>query len=540
MDTQLSIKHHQLTDIGYYAVFRKRVDDFYSRIRLRIDTDGPADWLGGLTEGEITLAVMQRIALITIHKNEFKKAIAHYQLTGKKIWFPISIQWQAELVDLNLEFNKIICHVLYFLASLGYFLKSIVISLTELNIHRCGVDCRNSSLGNQFFFSGLVPANFPSLDNCEYNLANWLSKLPKPPSKIYHDCKNQKGTFTLNQSTFIFCNRPFKRSALSKNFRLHFRFLKFLICGNRKKSIGFGQRLIISKDLFRALYWDFNAGLDSPVSIFFQSTVLVAKPLWAVAAEKSGIEVVLFHYAIASEPTIGSNPIIQDGIWQLNSWNTAWVVDKQQIAEIALSTAYPPTEYIEMGVPFWGGSAKLQKIRGLHPIVSVFDTNINPDSKFSAGKLDEMGWNNSELEFEFIRIVLQAAEGYSLTIAHKKKRRATDELALFRQQKTNELFEKYPTTYVVIDESVSSDFLISISEMVISKPVSTTAIAAKLMSINSLFLDPTGNIDSKDPSLRNLEIVSTMEELKIIFAKHFKPVTSESSISLRNNLFGPE
>ena len=524
MDAKLSSKHHELTDTGYYAVFRKRLDEFYSRIRISIRTDEHADLLGNLTAGEITLAAVQRQALITIHKNSFKKAIAYHLLTGKRIWFPISIEWQTDLVNLDLEFNRKVCHVLYFFASLGYFIKAIVTSFSDLFLHRCGAQCRDSSMGSQVIFSGLTPANFPSIDNREYTLVNWLSSSQIPLSNFYHDCKNQKIKLLLNQSSFIYCNRPFKRVALHENFRCWFRFLKFLFCGTRKKSIGFGQRLIIAKDLHRALHWDFSEGTNSSVSIYFQSTMLVAKPLWAVAAEKSGIEVVLFHYAIGSEPTMGSNPIIQDGIWQLNTWNTAWVVDKQQIDEISLSTNYPPTSFTEIGVPFWGGSGKLDQIPESIPIVSLFDTYITADSKFSASKLDELGWNERGLELDFARIVLQAAEGFQLTIAHKKKRSVLDNFSSYREQQTTELLNKYPVNYVVIDESVSSDLLISKSAMVISKPVSTTAIAAKMMSIYSIFLDPTGHIHAEDSSLRNLEIISTVEELRFIFAKHFRTI----------------
>jgi polysaccharide biosynthesis PFTS motif protein len=252
--------------------------------------------------------------------------------------------------------------------------------------------------------------------------------------------------------------------------------------------------------------------------------VLIAKPLWAIAAEKSGVEVVLFHYAIGSEPTTGSNPIIQDGIWQLNTWNSAWVVDEQQIAEISLSTAYPPTKFRKVGVPFWGGSGNLKGITELIPIVSVFDTYISANNKFSAGKLDELGWNNRELELEFIKIILEAAEGFKLIIAHKKKRAANDRFTSVREAETSALLKKYPNSYLVIDESVSSDFLISKSSMVISKPVSTTAVAAKLMSIESVFLDPTCRIHHQDLSLRNIEIVNSVEELRAIFAVHFSRV----------------
>lgn len=524
MDIELSNKHHELTDTGFYAIFRKRLDDFYSRIRIRIETDDLVDLLGDLTAEEITLAAVQRQALITIHKNTFKKAIAYYLLTGKRIWFPVSNEWQTELADLDLQFNNKVCHVLYFLTSLGYFLKSIFTSLSDFCLHRCGAECENSTVRSKVFFSGLTPANFPSIDNRNYNLVHWLSEFLIPPTNIYHDCIAQKNSLSLNQSTFIFCNKPFNSSNRSKNLKCWFIFINFLIRGTREKSVGFSQRLIVSKELLRALCWDFSAGLDSHVSVFFQSTVLVAKPLWAIAAEKSGVEVVLFHYAIGSEPTTGSNPIIQDGIWQLNTWKAAWVVDDQQIAEISLSTAYPPTKYRKVGVPFWGGSGNLKGITGLIPIVSLFDTNILADSKFSAGKLDELGWNDRGLELDFVRIVLQAAEGFQLTIAHKKKRSVLDDFSSYREQQTKELLNRYPENYLVIDESVSSDLLISKSAMVISKPVSTTAIAAKMMSIYSIFLDPTGRIHADDSSLRNLEIISTVEELRAIFAKHFRTI----------------
>jgi polysaccharide biosynthesis PFTS motif protein len=286
--------------------------------------------------------------------------------------------------------------------------------------------------------------------------------------------------------------------------------------------VKFWERLVVFNDLLTALLVYRNSKQQIFSRIFFQSTVLVSKPLWAVTAEKFGTEVIIFHYAIASEPTLGSNPVIQDGIWQLNSWNSAWVVDEQQVTEIALSTAYPPTDYFEIGVPFWGGEGDLHELPKDFPIVSVFDTDISAGTKFSAGKLDELGWNERSLEVEFIKIILEAASSFKVTIAHKKKRAIQDEFSSLRKTETMRLLELYSSHYHVVDSLHSSDLLISKSAMVISKPVSTTAVAAKLMGIESIFLDPPGNIHFEDPSLRNLKILRNVAELKAVFAQHFE------------------
>lgn len=522
LDKKLGLKHRELIASGYYVAFRETLNSFYLHLRSETILSNQDCRLGNLTADEIKLATIQKLALATIHRNSFKKVIAYHHLSGKKVWFPVSIVWQRELTKLGLEFNRFFCHFLYLLTSVAIFLKTSVKFIADYASNGCKGNSLTLEPGDRIYFSGLNSANFPTKNNLTFNLTTWLGSHLKEHSTVYHDCKIQSETIEIAGHSFVYQRLPFQGVTNVNCVPICFDLLGYLFSRKDKYKIDFWQRLMVLGDLFAAILISRNPNQQNYSRIFFQSTVLVAKPLWASAAEKLGSEVILLHYAIASEPTLDSNPIIQDGIWQLNSWNSAWVVDGQQVTEISLSTAFPPSNYFEIGVPFWGGEGDLRELPKDFPIISVFDTDISAGTKFSAGKLDELGWNDRSLEVEFIEIILEAASSFKVTIAHKKKRATQDEFSRLRKTETLRLLELYSSHYQVVDGFHSSDLLISKSAMVISKPISTTAVAAKLMGIESIFLDPPGNIHPEDPSLRNLKILRNVAELKAVFAQHFE------------------
>jgi polysaccharide biosynthesis PFTS motif protein len=57
--------------------------------------------------------------------------------------------------------------------------------------------------------------------------------------------------------------------------------------------------------------------------------------------------------------------------------------------------------------------------------------------------------------------------------------------------------------------------MIEISSLVVSKPISTTAILANQLNVPSIILDPTRNVRADDPGLRKCQLAYDYEDLKV-------------------------
>jgi polysaccharide biosynthesis PFTS motif protein len=270
-------------------------------------------------------------------------------------------------------------------------------------------------------------------------------------------------------------------------------------------------------DLVMAVRIHFRSSQSEIDIALFPNTVVVERPLWSIALERSGTKIVLVHYSASAEPLEIDSERIVDGIWNLSSWTHTWIVDTYQESQMRSISEFTADKFEVVGVPFWTGRKLDASFFIGGPWVSVFDTTIRSNLVFSASSIDDLGWNNSELEEEFIRIVLEAAVPLNLKILHKKKRRVSETNQLDFDRTARILKAEFGVFYTVVDENVAPESLIENSSFVVSKPISTIAFSAAQHGVPAIILDPTGNIRRDDPGLRNIPVARHSSELTAFF-----------------------
>jgi polysaccharide biosynthesis PFTS motif protein len=122
--------------------------------------------------------------------------------------------------------------------------------------------------------------------------------------------------------------------------------------------------------------------------------------------------------------------------------------------------------------------------------------------------------------FEALNKVAQA-KGINIFVVKKNKRIYTP-TTRWPVIIESEMFRKTPAglVFLPLNGNFPIEMLLQKASVVISLPITTPGIAAKIAGIPSCYLDPLGNVDKTDPSLRNIPIFSESTELEFWLATH--------------------
>jgi polysaccharide biosynthesis PFTS motif protein len=513
-------KHSQLVTNRFYVDFREVVDKICSDIRREIDNDRIEYFHYQITNRDVALATYQKLVLRTINSLNFKRAIAHALFHDIKIWFPLDKSWQNQLSTLGLRFNGRICDLMYYFLRLATAIKSLS-SLFESEIHQLmrhrapKVGARvEGTFSLEVFLSGFDESNFPDQVFPSHNFFDWLQQRFDVGTQFVHDCEPfaEKGHMVRN---LRFQRSIVNSGKLSTIFESYFRLFFLLTRVFVRRSSYFLDFAGLVDEILIVLRIEQQSLESRYKSIFFPSTMLCVKPLWAVAIEKMGVEVVSVHYTAMAEPLGRGVGRVTDGIWHLSNWGNSWVVDSVQVNQMKLTSPHSSLNFSIVGVPYWTGRATIPLPKQSRTYLSAFDTHIRANQVFSAGVLDEMGWNNHELETTFIEIILQVALELDITVLHKRKRRVSVEHINRLEMLRTRLKSEFGNIYLPLDEDISAYSMIEISSLVVSKPISTTAILANQLNVPSIILDPTRNVRADDPGLRKCQLAYDYEDLKV-------------------------
>lgn len=508
--SSVSEMHSRLIRSGFYRNFRQMMNDVYLQERKSIEAQNFKFKLGQISLQDFQLVIIQKTVLITVHDNKFKNAIAYSKAWNTPIIYPISYKMQRNMRKIDLKFNRHFCHFIY-LGMIFFTTLYRTVKVLRITNNECSVE---KATENLVWIDGLLGANFPNDENPDLNLITWLCRKIDSPTIFMHSCSDFKSTIQIDNHSVCYSPSPFSQRGIFLKLKVVVKSLQDLTRIYISNSTVNLDAMIVFPELMM-----YHFARESKVKykkVLCLSTRLVAKPLWCTFAESYGTQVLLLNYAIAAEPTLPLKPITQDGLWQLCTWNDSLVIDSQQIRDFSTLTNYPPSTFFVTGVPHWGGKSS-SKIPNSKPLVSVFDTGIQTNFTFSAGILDELGWDDFNLEFKFIQMVLRALEPFDVVVAHKRKRAVRDFNSKEREHNLAKLSKDYKDKYIFIPEEVSADYLIQRSEAVVSKPISTTAISAVSQNKFSIFLDPTGTILISDPALRGIPIISSQSDLNEFF-----------------------
>jgi polysaccharide biosynthesis PFTS motif protein len=145
--------------------------------------------------------------------------------------------------------------------------------------------------------------------------------------------------------------------------------------------------------------------------------------------------------------------------------------------------------------------------------VVFFDNNIVSE-KFNFGTLASIGYDKVEFQVNYLRTVIEIAIESKLSLVYKIKRPSSQKLPTEFKQFLQDMKIKHSRNFIIVESDISPQALIENATAVICKPLSTTALIAKHNSSKVVFFDPTGRIMKNDPSLRGLEIITSVKELK--------------------------
>jgi hypothetical protein len=509
LETAIQSEHAKLIASGYYRNFRQVME---KRI------------VAGLTARDIKLGASQKFMLRTLQTSSFKKAIAYSKLTKTTLWFPVSRESQLDLQGLKVDFNPIVCTCLYGIFKVLLSVRSFAKACANqfylfLSFNKRKKDTASpTSFCSPVFLGGFLPLNFPSQGYESLTFFEWLQNKLGGNHLYLHDCRTLR---LFGQS-----NPPhelrYSPNAISiGSIPTEIQVLNHLMVASFKSifitRVSIFDFLTQIDDLVKAV----RIHLMSPESVvdlaLFPNTVVVERPLWSITLERKGKKVVLFHYSASAEPLEIDSERIVDGIWNLSSWTLAWIVDAYQEAQMRAISEFTATEFEVVGVPYWSGRKLDASFFNGGPWVSVFDTTIRSNLVFSASSIDDLGWNNSELEEKFIRLILEAAVPLNLKVLHKKKRRVSETNQLDFDRTAETLKDEFGDFYTVVDENVAPESLIENSSFVVSKPISTIAFSATQYGVPAIILDPTGKLRRDDPGLRNLPVAQQSAELAAFF-----------------------
>jgi len=427
LEVELQSEHAKLISSGYYRNFRQVMETFYLELRLDLDRSSQNLFAAGLSASEIKLGAAQKSMVRTLQANNFKQAIVYSKLTNTNLWFPVSRKSRSKLTELKIDFSPFACSILHEIYKFLFVARSIqkvctnYLFLIHKFIRHEKAQSFSFSSEKLCYLSGLSPSNFPNDKFVSYNFQEWVQNKLGSNTLFFHDCSNLD-TLTIPDAFPRVQYNPVVTSVgpLFTEIQIVFKIFILIVKSIFSTKVSVFEILSQIDEIsisIRVHSKSFEADIDFAL---FPNTVIVVRPLWSINLERSGSRVVLVHYSASAEPIeIGSMRVV-DGVWNLSSWSSTWVVDTHQEDQMRSISQFAPTEFEVVGVPYWSGR-KLEPLSFVDgPWVSVFDTTIRSNLVFSASSIDDLGWNNSHLEEQFIRLVLEAAVPLNLKILHKK------------------------------------------------------------------------------------------------------------------------
>jgi len=452
----------------------------------------------------------------------FNRAIANYYISESNLIFPLNKEWQNIFTKYEIKINRNACSflwksykaILIIKSSITYFKFLLTSILGKLNQSK-KVNIKNENSMNVYFYD-ISERNLPNLTNDIYekNIITWYKKnvLKDNEIHVYHNVKNFSNEdnfdlgymFTYNKSLFF---QPDIFAELKNLFWLVYFFLKNIINPSVRLSLVVNFNEILKAKGINKLIDNFELN-----AVVFNNSIGSIKPLWAVVLERSNVRIDYCFYSCNSEPLDIDGNLPVDGIWALAIWNIYYLCDEYQKLELQKRLLYKPSKIYFESIPWWT-DINLTIPLLTKKSICLFDTVLHKEL-FTLGVLNQFGWAKPEVASLYLQIVLEVANDLGLEVIYKIKRFKNSN---HRNEKhwnaILELMEVYKNIIIEVDDRISAERLILSSSVIISKPLSTTALIAKYLNKPTVYLDPTKMIDKADPALRNIIIVSTKQEL---------------------------
>lgn len=164
-----------------------------------------------------------------------------------------------------------------------------------------------------------------------------------------------------------------------------------------------------------------------------------------------------------------------------------------------------------MGHP-WRSDLILDLPKDSRTRIAAFDYEAL-NGLFGFGTIHDVGYYDQRKEIEFLSDLVLVAANLEVLILHKPKRNIPIHKRTKEYSELLEKLELHPN-YQIINSEVSPHRLIQESHLVISLPLTSTALIAKSLGKVSLFYDPIGKMEHNDDSLRGIPLIQSRKLLE--------------------------
>ncbi len=515
-DSKLEIHHIALLRSLHYQRFREAIFEACSQTRHELLQSNSELLLYDLSSYEIKLSVYQRYALTLLDNIKFRKILVLGSLQNRTVFFPLPKQWVQAFANQGFRISQNSSQASWRLFQFAYLIKNILDffknRIKELaNSIRIGSP-NGVSFQSEIVIFGLNERSLSSNQSSAPNFVDWLKlkMLVGEHDWIQHDLRKLQTETGTNRQNLYYSKDFVPVGSIVSTFTHSFSFILFLLRTIFKSPKQSFELLLSIEELYQTKR--IRSHTCQAKKVFFPNSQYIRKPIWVLAIEKQGIDVIFFHYAVWTEPQRRENIENIDGFWELANWNNCWVIDEYQKSEMLKALHWNKPKVIVTGVPFMGGK-QLVLPKTFTPFIAVFDTYIRSRKIYGFGHLDELGWDDPKMENEFIESILSIAAQYNMKVMHKKKRNVNQRIDFAQDEKFLDLKESFGENYIILDPDFSAESVISQAKVVISKPISTTGIIALHLGVDNFYYDPTHSITPHDTGLRGMTLLHTQSDL---------------------------
>jgi hypothetical protein len=439
---------------------------------------------------------------------------ANCKISAKKIKHPLPWRWQPVFIESNFPVSRIASHLLWKVSNLKKAFESILKVLNQIRkivftTHSPYMVPEDKFLVCTSFAGGKILSR---LEQDGFTFGNWLGLRPEFADKdMYifpHEIasRNRKRLETGYSANFSeSCIPVNKRPDILKDFFV------LLVHGFFRTLSGKPEFLSLCHEITTTMVVDVLPLKQLPHAFFFTESDGVIRPLWTYCAERRGSKVIHLFFSNCDTPTLPEEASSNFLIYESATWQNYWCVDDFQIKELMSRTGLSHNSFNLVGHP-WRGDSKLDLPQEKLSRIAIFDYEVKVGN-FGFGTINDVGYFDERKDLRFLNDLVYVAQRLNVVLLHKPKRNLPIEERTPRYASLLQELINHPN-YQRIDAEVSPHQLIMEADLVISVPITSTALIAKNLGKPSIYYDSIGKLDSSDPVLRNIELIQNPKDLQ--------------------------
>jgi polysaccharide biosynthesis PFTS motif protein len=425
---------------------------------------------------------------------------------------PMPIEWR-ELLETygfrcNTFYNKLVWNfylILYFIHGIYktslYFFYGLFILLCDKK--------NNIKLKNSIYFANLEKNNFSFVNKKKNGVVSWFQSHFSDKNEYCistHSVKNGKIDHNIS---YVYDDIPFPDNIFEYIIYFSF-FLVHILFSLINWLRGCYSNLILFNDISKFFFISISKKNFLPNIYLFHNSNWIYKPLWTYAAEKKGVKIYFYFYATNVEE-YETNKIksYKKNFWHIISWNNFFVWNDYQKFFILRSVNYPVNFEIVGPISFRADNSNYKQCLPKNSIV-IFDIQPRRSSVYQTLCLDNEYYISNTC-CKFLLDIYNTATIYNFTVVLKQKRKIDSLQDKCYLKLINDL--KLKPNFILINEDVAPETLITDAKLVISMPFTSTAIIAESLKKPSFFYDTNQIINKYDKAAHGIYIISGLNEL---------------------------